>query len=199
MKYLAFILLSTLLFGCSDSTTENNGSDEKKQSPQEETQKENNVGEEVIEDSTGSFKILESTEDVGTYQSGPLTISLSAASLVSGTFTDDLFIDNIGREDVEYLNLGTEVSTTNENIVFTLDHLSLTTSTGEEIKSPNDFMSDGLNEKVLREKEMPRFFVFMFDKSKAKEIDYVTLHVKSPVNDSGEKLGEDLDIEIPFK
>ncbi|RWZ54525.1 hypothetical protein EQV77_14745 [Halobacillus fulvus] len=188
------LLISFVMAGCSD----NNATTEP-EPLEKEVNKEEDTNEEVklVENSQGSFKRFSWKEDIGTYEIGPLTIDISDASLVSGTYTDELITSSIGREDVEYISVGTVISTSNENITFTWDHLSLTTSTGEEV-SPNDSMSDQLTQDVLSEKDLFRFFKFYLDESKVKNIQYVILHIKAPKNDEGESLGEDLDVKITF-
>ncbi|MBN8236541.1 hypothetical protein JF544_14855 [Halobacillus kuroshimensis] len=205
MKKIIFmtILLSFLIVGCSNSGSEGNDSPAvEENTEQKETNDEGNGNDDqqnkVVENSQGTFEMVDLTRDLGTYKSGPLTIQISDVSLVSGTYTDETVIQNIGKEDVEYVSIGTKISTTSEDISLTREHLSLTTSTGEEIVSPNEFMSDNLNKEVLGENELIRVFTFFLEDSSVKDIDGLTLHIQSPLNSEGEPLGEDLDVEVNF-
>ncbi|ELK48757.1 hypothetical protein [Halobacillus sp. BAB-2008] len=205
MKKIIFmtILLPFLLVGCSNSdagstdsqTVEENT--EKKETNEEDNGNDNQQNK-VVENSQGTFEMVELKRDLGTYESGPLSIKINDVSLVSGTYTDETVIKNIGREDVEYVAIGTKVSTSNEDISFTREHLSLATNTGEEISSPNAFMSDGLNKGVLGENELIRVFTFFLEESDVDDINELTLHIQAPQNSDEEPLGEDIDVDITF-
>ncbi|MYL31267.1 hypothetical protein GLW03_15725 [Halobacillus halophilus] len=205
MKRIIFItiFLPFLIAACSNSDSSANDpqTHEETTEQRENDDKDNgndNQQDKVVENSQGTFEMVDLERDLGTFESGPLTIQVSDVSLISGTYTDETVIQNLEKEDVEYVSIGTKISTRNEDILFTRNHLSLTTGAGEEVLSPNEFMSDDLSKDILSETDLIRVFTFFLEGSNVEEIDEVTLHIQSPLNSEGEPVGEDIVVDVTF-
>ncbi|MYL39226.1 hypothetical protein [Halobacillus litoralis] len=197
-KWKAVLVLFTILFisACSSESTPEKA-DEPEEKVEEESSSNDEKEPEIVETDRGNFEMVSTAEDIGTYETGPVTLDFAAASLVTGTYTDDLFIDLIGREDVEYLNLGMDLAVSNKDIIFTWDHFRVETGTGEMV-DPDEKMSDGLVERIFREEGVSRLFTFFFDETNVKDIEELTLYVKAPTDQTGNPLGDDLEIDLPL-
>ncbi|MYL39838.1 hypothetical protein [Halobacillus litoralis] len=174
---------------------------EEEQSQQEKTSEE---GEKTEEQDTGTpggeFQSVAHKEDIDTVEVGPLTLTIVSSNLVTGTVTDPFILDKIGEENIDYINIGMEISTTDEDINFSSDHLKLTTDTGESFESPHDFMSDKVEMQYIKEDfTRSRMIVYLFDNSKVEDIKSANLLIKAPTDQDGQPLGEDANVEIDFE
>ena len=127
---LNILILVVLLGACSDNNTN-----------QQQSSREFNDNN-IEQNSYGGFKHVGKAENLGTYKSGPISVTIKAANLNTGTLTDDFYIDLLGREKVDYMNIAIDISTESEKIQFDPGHLKVFTDAGETIESPHDYLSD---------------------------------------------------------
>ncbi|QAS54850.1 hypothetical protein [Halobacillus litoralis] len=146
----------------------------------------------------GEFDVAKVAKNIGSYKTGPISLTVEEAQLVSGTFEDEYYTDHFGKKDVQYLQLAMVMSTDDQNINFNSKHLTLTTNTGEKIGSPSDFMGTKVDPQYLSKDGTTRILFYFFEDSDVKDIHTIDLHLKSPTNKKGEPLGEDIDIKMNF-
>lgn len=201
-KFLLLPLLVPflLLSACNnDSSTNGNDKTNQQEEKNNKTKEESSKHEAEDEYSYGDFEVVKAAKDIGSYKSGPISLRIEEAHLVSGTFADEYYIDHFGEKDAEYIQIAMVISTENKDINFNSKHLTLTTETGEKIDSPSDFMGTKVETQYLSKNDLTRILFYFFEESEVKDIDTVNLHVKAPTDNNGETLGEDIDIEMHFK
>ncbi|MBN8234047.1 hypothetical protein JF544_02265 [Halobacillus kuroshimensis] len=121
------------------------------------------------------------------------------SNLVTGTITDPIILNKIGKENIDYINIGLDIDTTDEDINFSSEHLKLTTNTGETFESPHDFMSDQVEMQYIKESfTRSRMIAYLFETSTVEDIESVDLLIKAPTDSNGQPLGEDANIKIDF-
>ncbi|MYL70561.1 hypothetical protein GLW00_06860 [Halobacillus litoralis] len=179
-----------------DQTQQENNSvqeDEKKQT------KEKDSDRTEVDTFGGDFEAVAHREDIEKVKVGPLTINVVVSNLVKGTITDSFILDNIGKENIDYINIGLEIDTTEEDINFSSKHLKLTTNTGESFEAPHDYMSDQVEMQYIKENyTRSRMISYLFETSTVEEIESVDFLIKAPTDNNGQPLGEDAKIQIDF-
>ncbi|MFD1851944.1 hypothetical protein [Oceanobacillus bengalensis] len=164
-----------------------------------EQNNENHFDQKETETFGGEFRAVAHKEDIGEVEIGPLTINIVVSNLVTGTITDPFILDNIGKENIDYINIGIEISTTNEDINFSSEHLKLTTNTGESFESPHDYLSDKVEMQYIKEAyTRSRMICYLFEDSKVEDVESANLIIKAPTDKDGQPLGEDANIKIEF-
>ncbi|GGP11469.1 hypothetical protein [Oceanobacillus neutriphilus] len=155
----------------------------------------------------GEFYRYKEINDIGSYETGPIMITIDSAETVNGTLSEAFEIPNEER-DMEMVNvlmrfeLNSEVQgdlTFNEE-----ENLHMVVDTGENIQKPDSFMSSLISFERIKlnqdKKESPflRQFTFMLKESTAEEIKQATLLIDAPIDSEGNVVGEDLEIELDF-
>ncbi len=155
------------------------------------------------------FYRYKSINDIGTYETGPITITVEFAETVKGSITKDFRSGNKDTyKSMEIINfqvrfeLNKEVD--DDSTFNNEENIHLSTDTGEVIQQPFQFLSSVVNMSILKNTQeynngsYLRQFTFRLKESTAQDIKKATLIIDSPVDGSGEPLGEHLEIEVDF-
>ena len=201
---ITFLIFSVffILNGCNNKTKEEESS--------QEVNKPSLIKEHQFDlDSIGTFYRYNKVEDIGTYETGPITMTVELAETVKGSITKDFRSDDKNAyESMEIINFQVRFELNKEvydDITFSNEkNIHLSTDTGEVIQQPFQFMSSVVNMSLLKNNQEYnngshlRQFTFRLKESTAQDIEKATLIIDSPVNSSGEPLGEDLEVEVDF-
>ncbi|MFD1851946.1 hypothetical protein [Oceanobacillus bengalensis] len=152
-------------------------------------------------DELGTFYRHSKVDEVGTYHSGPLAITIESAEIVSGSFRDDYDIYGITSSDkinTVILQIGFKLDNVDEDVSFTEENMHLVTDSGEEIQQPHELISSAINIPVINNNDNVRQVGFKIEESDIENMKKVDFIVEAPINDKEEPLGEDLEIELEF-
>lgn len=204
---LVVVLSLILLGGCSTdeqkeevnpSQDENNS--EKSNAHNNEQSAENSREQTEADTYGGDFNVVAHKEDIDKVKVGPLTITIVVSNLVTGTITDSFALKEVGKENIDYINIGMKIDTTDEDINFSSEHLKLSTNTGERFETPHEYLSDQVEMQYIKEiYTRTRMISYLFDDSKVEEVESAVLLIKAPTDENGQPLGEDAKINIDFK
>jgi hypothetical protein len=194
------VVIFSFLFwmsACNESSSEVNI--EEPQSQEDKIKENNGDDSSDSESDYGDFEKVKYAQDIGSFQSGPISLELREVMTVSGSFNDQYYIDQIGKKDVEYIQIGMMISMSEENINFDSHHFTLTTDTDEELDDPNESFGTKIEPKYLSKDGTFRIMFYFLEDSKAEDIDEITMHVKAPTDSEGNPLGDDIKANIELK
>ncbi|AVQ98040.1 hypothetical protein OBCHQ24_02965 [Oceanobacillus iheyensis] len=162
-------------------------------------------------DSLGEFYRHNKVEDLGTFETGPLSITVEVVETVNGSITTDLRYDDkdekknyksmelISFQLLIELNEGIE-----DGVTFNEEFIHLLTDSGEMIEQPYESMTSFVTMSLLKYSQKhnvesrTRQFPFLLKESTAEEIEEATLIIDPPVDRNGETLGQEIEIEVDF-
>lgn len=199
---LAFSMI-LFLFGCKDDDEENTGaSEENKVSEIMESNKkvdENQlkVGDQISNEH-GDFTIHKiTTEEVETEEI-PVNVKISRMLAASGEVKGS-FVDILGKEVLDYIEFDVRIENiTDEIINFPIVKGKMVTNTGEVIDSADILLSDFVPDEIRSQVYVHGKFFYVLEDTKAEDIESVRIIWDSPVNEAGETIGEELEIEVAF-
>lgn len=220
MKKILLVLLAlilTTLVACGDSTENTEGGSEstdevktnseskegsaaenddesETMTSEDNDSKEASVGD-VVTSEAGEAALVSRTDDVGTFESGPIKLTIEKANGVSMAVSDD-YIEFFETEQLEYIQLDLHVENTSEdNITFYASQAIMTTSTGEQLES--DFlMSDHIDGEYYGKVNKSGTSFFMLENSKAEDVESIRVIFSAAHDENFEDVGEEIDIEI---
>ncbi|RCW77306.1 hypothetical protein [Saliterribacillus persicus] len=209
MKYSLYICLSISLLivsACSVNSDKNeqNSANEDGDSPVEKNQTTND--QENNDDSIfsmGEFETLKGKNDVGTYETGPISIMIKSVAVKRGEINKDFLNGRLPEGKIEFIEVHMTVTSEKENINFTEDNFQLTTDSGEEFHKPEGLMSTALNINfayIDSDTGAGDYYVtvsYILEESMTESLEEVNFHVKAPTDQNDNSLGEDIDIDIP--
>lgn len=220
MKKILLVLLAlilTILVACGDSTENTEGgsestdevktnSESKEESAAENddesetmTSEDNDSQEasvgDVVTSEAGEATLVSRTDDVGTFESGPIKLTIEKANGVSMAVSDD-YIELFETEQLEYIQLDLHVENTSEdNITFYASQAIMTTSTGEQLES-DMLMSDHIDGEYYGKVNKSGTSFFMLENSNAEEVESIRVIFSAALDENFEDVGEEIDIEI---
>ncbi|WP_010651709.1 hypothetical protein [Oceanobacillus massiliensis] len=150
-------------------------------------------------DDLGRFFRHNKIEDVGTYQSGPLTITIESAEVTSGNFSDDYNTYGItSNDEIKTVNFQVrfKLDEKEKNVFFTEENMHLVTNTGEKVEKPHELISSAINVPIINNNNNVRQVAFKIEETDIENLKEVQLNIDAPINDKGEPLGDNLEIEI---
>lgn len=182
----------------SDSSGDSSSSDEGETMTAEENEnKEAEVGD-TVSSEAGEQTLVSRTDDVGEFESGPITLTIDKVNGVSGKLEGET-AEYMEMEEVEYIQVDMKVSNSSkENVSFYASQATLTTDTGEQLE-PNMMMSEHIDGEFLGQVNKEGTSIYILENSKAEDVNSVTLHFSGATNENIEPLGEDLEIDVELK
>lgn len=212
------VLMLTVLAACGDSSdklgeesekeakTENVSNDETEEAEDidedegetmtadENETEEADVGDKVTSEA-GEATLVSRTDDIGTFESGPIKLTIEKANGVSMAVDDDYY-DFFETDQLEYIQVDLEVENTSEdNVTFYASQAIMTTSTGEQLE-PDMLMSDHIDGEYYGEVNKSGSSFYFLEKSDAEDVESIRLMFSAASDESFEDLGEDIDIEV---
>ncbi|MCM3739187.1 hypothetical protein M3210_02780 [Oceanobacillus luteolus] len=194
--------------GASDETTEeveetaDKSEDATEEENEEEDTNENKTAEghkigDVITNEAGESTLVSLTNDVGTFESGPIVLTIEKANGVSMNVSDE-FVDMFGGEELEYIQVDMTVENTSEDhITFYASQAVMTTSTGEQIE-PDMLMSDHIDGEYLGSVTKSGTSFYILENSKAEDVESIKLFYDAAIDEEWENVGEKIEVEIPL-
>jgi hypothetical protein len=212
MKYTQILLLFLALMtvsGCINNDESTNQSKEKSEKSEKSDPvliQEHSFG--LGTDSGESeFYRYQSLNNIGTYEIGPINFNVEGAEAVQGSFTNDNYegfsIEANETIDMVNFHIRFELIKGIDDFTFNEKHLHLITEDGEEIERPHELLSSVVNASILKSTKKSnesflRQFSFRLKESTAEEIEEATLIIDPPVDNNGDSLGEQIEIEVDF-
>ena len=212
-KITLFLALVLLLAACggeaTDSTSENSKEDTNteeqtetaKGSEEEETDSENNTTDggnkvgDVISNEAGDSTLVSLANDVGTFESGPIKLTIDKANGVSMKVSDS-YVELFETDQLEYIQVDMTVENTSEDhISFYASQAVMTTSTGEQL-DPDMFLSDHIDGDYLGAVTKSGSSFYILKNSKAEDVESIKLHFSAPSDEDWEDVGEEIVVEI---
>ncbi|MFS0560087.1 hypothetical protein AB1K91_05055 [Terribacillus sp. 179-K 1B1 HS] len=155
------------------------------------------IGETVSNDG-GDHKLVSLAEDVGTFESGPMTLNITKVNGVSSTLKGDL-ADLMETDNLEYIQVDMNVeSSSDENLSFYPSQATLVTDTGEQLE-PDMIMSEHIDGEFMGKVKKEGINYYMLEQSKAADVKHVKLVVDGATDSNFEKVGEDITVEVDLK
>lgn len=212
-KITLFLALALLLAACggeeTDSTSENSKEDTNteeqtetaKGSEEEETDSENNTTDggnkvgDVISNEAGDSTLVSLANDVGTFESGPIKLTIDKANGVSMKVSDS-YVELFETDQLEYIQVDMTVeNTVEDHISFYASQAVMTTSTGEQL-DPDMFLSDHIDGDYLGAVTKSGSSFYILKNSKAEDVESIKLHFSAPSDEDWEDVGEEIVVEI---
>ena len=218
MKKILFLLFTAmilLLAACGNDTTgssdassndtndaaeekeDNTESEDKKgetMTSEENESKEAKVGD-VVTNEAGDSKLVSRTDDIGTFESGPIKLTIEKANGVSMAVSDD-YIDFFETDQLEYIQVDMSVeNTSDENITFYASQAVMTTSTGEQLES-DMIMSDHIDGEYIGAVKKSGSSFYILENSNAEDVESIRLIFSAASDENYDDVGEKIDIEI---
>lgn len=211
LMLLAALLFATLLVACGGNSeetpsnesdenseetedTEGNASDSNDEEENEE--QENKVGDTVTNEA-GESLLVSRTDDVGTFESGPIKLTIEKANGVSMKVNDD-YVDMLGGKELEYIQVDMTVeNTSDDHISFYASQATMTTSTGEQLES-DMLMSDHIDGEFLGAVTKSGSSFYFLENSKAEDVESIKLFYSAPHDENFEDIGDKIEVEIPL-
>ncbi|WP_390216819.1 hypothetical protein [Halobacillus campisalis] len=185
--------------GSNEDTEASEGEEEtgEEMSAEENESTDASVGDTVSSDA-GEMTLVSRTDDVGTFESGPITMDITKVNGVSGELSQEMQ-DYMEMEQVEYIQVDMEVSNSSEeDIIFYASQATMITDTGEQLES-DMMLSDHIDGEFLGEVNKQGSSFYILENSKAEDVNSVTLRYDPASNSDYEDLGEELEIEVELE
>lgn len=215
MKHLLYICLSIsllILSACSDNSegNEQNKAKQDSDSKVEQDQKtseqsdNNNDGNDDDMFSMGDFETLKGKNAVGTYETGPISITIKSVAVKRGETNEDFLNGRLPEGEIEFVKVLMTMTSEKNDINFTEDNFQLTTDSGEKFNKPEGLMSTALNIDFAysgSDTGSGDYYVtvaYILEQSKAEALEEVNFYVKAPTDQNGNSLGENINVEIPI-
>ena len=223
-RFLVLIIgLASILAACGGDTDETNIENDLEESPPEEsadnnqeeqatddseevtatmTAEENEENEaavgDVVTNEAGESTLVSRSDDVGTFESGPIKMTIEKANGVSMKVNPD-YVDVFGGEELEYIQVDMTVeNTSEEHITFYASQATLTTSTGEQLE-PDMLMSDHIDGEYLGAVTKSGTSFYILENSKAEDVESIKLFYSAAIDEDWEDVGEKIEVEIPLE
>lgn len=206
MKNLLYIYLFIsllLLSACSDDpeiNEQNSQAQQKSGSEVEQDQTESAKSDNDNESgmfSMGDFENLKEKNDLGTYESGPISFGIKSVTVKRGEI-NEAFLNGLPDGEVEFIKIVMNLTSKRNNINFTEENFQLKTDSGEKFKEPNALMSSVLDISYRGSGEYNVTVTYLLEKTKADDIQKINFYAKAPTDKNGQPLGKDINIDINF-
>lgn len=207
MRKIYVVLLSVglalFLFGCSKSDVEEEMA--KNSDAMEDVAEENEdvkssgieIGDE-IRNEHGVFTLLNRTSDLEEVEVAPVKVSVEGMGVASGEVADK-FVDIIGKENLDYVQVDINAENISDEVIaFDLSKARMETNTGEEIDSSDMLLSDFVADEIHAGVKLNGSFIYTLEDSAAEDIESVRLIWDAPLDEDGEAMSEEVEIEIEF-
>ncbi|WP_140321984.1 hypothetical protein [Oceanobacillus rekensis] len=201
MKRLFFIMMFvflSILVSCSNNQEQS----KEKQSEEPIGPEENHEGSWY---SFGRFYSIEQATDIEKIKVGPITLTIESAELIRGNYYADNIMETYDQgiieyedEEQEFVNLLVKFTTTDsiEGLTFDNSHISLATNMDDQFEKPYKNLSGFITDGYLEDNPNTFSFVFPIKGFKIEEIEFIKVHVKAPIDQNGNSVGEDAEIEF---
>lgn len=218
-KFLLLLLalvFATVLVACGDESSgeddssgnEANAAEEKEDdSSSTDTEEEEDSAEaeesesgeaavgDVVSNEGGDMTLVSRTDDVGTFETGPIKLTIHKANGVSGKLKGDM-ASMMETEELEYIQVDMDVeNTSDETIEFYASQAVMTTNTGEQLE-PDMLLSEHIDGEYIGAVKKSGTSFYVLENSKAEDVESIRLIYSAPVDSDWESMGEDIDIEI---
>ncbi|SEN98934.1 hypothetical protein SAMN04488134_10344 [Amphibacillus marinus] len=176
-----------------EETTE--GTDDSEEVEEEPAESTGAAVGETISNEMGDFTQVSRTEDVGTFESGPIILNIEKVNGVEGTINPD-YVDLMEGEEIEYIQVDMTVESTSEDPVnFYASQATITTSTGEQLE-PDMFLSDHIDGEYLGQVTKSGTIFYVLENSKAEDVESIKMFFGAPNDDSFSSLGDEITIDV---
>ncbi|WP_200416651.1 hypothetical protein [Virgibacillus salexigens] len=192
-SFLVIFLMSIILIGCSNEDSDESKSGEQSNSTLIKNHKFN------LEDK-GTFYRHSKVNNIGKYETGPVSITLESAEIVSGKYNEKYDYEDVNPEGEKMINFQARFELTQEieDITFNQEYMHLLLDSEEMSEQPLELRSSAIDIPIIRNYNNTRQITFAIKETNLQDIEKATLIIDSPVDSSGEPLGEDLEIEVDF-
>ncbi|GGP11471.1 hypothetical protein [Oceanobacillus neutriphilus] len=157
----------------------------------------------------GEFYRYNKVEDIGTYETGSITIEVETAETIKGSMDEDIAsYDTDEYKDMEIISVQLKFGLNEEiedNLSFSNnENIHLVTDTDEMVNQPDQSLSSVIDMSTLKNARQfnaapySRYFMFQLEDSTAQEIKQAILLIDAPIDSKGNAAGEPLEIEIDF-
>ncbi|MYL21464.1 hypothetical protein GLW04_16290 [Halobacillus litoralis] len=179
----------------SSTASENKETDAPETMTAEENEnKDAKVGDTVTSEA-GEQTMVSRTDDVGTFKSGPISLTIEKVNGVSGTLKGDAAA-LMDMEEIEYIQVDMKTSNSSEDhISFYASQAVMTTNTGEQLE-PDMLMSDHIDGEYLGQVNKEGTSFYILKNSKAEDVESITLHYSAALNENFENIGEKIEVDV---
>lgn len=211
LLYICLFISLLILSACSDSSesTEQNKATQDSDSKVEQNQKTSEQSENNNEDnddgmfSMGDFETLKGKNDVGKYETGPISLTIKSVAVKRGETNEDFLNGRLPEGEIEFVEVLMTMTSDKNDINFTEDNFQLTTDSGEKFNKPEGLMSTALNIDFAytgSDTGSGDYYVtvtYILEQTKVESLEEVNFYVKAPTDQNGNSIGEDINVDIP--
>nr|WP_289038202.1 DUF4352 domain-containing protein [uncultured Allobacillus sp.] len=152
----------------------------------------------VVTSEIGDARVVSRVDDFGTFESGPIKVTIDKANGVSLDVSDG-YVEYFETDQLEYFQVDLTVENTSEDkITFYASQATMTTSTGEQIEKDR-MQSDHIDADFLGPVTKNGTLIYTLENSNAEDVESIKLFFSAPLNDNWDDMGEELEIEIPLQ
>ncbi|MBN8235776.1 hypothetical protein JF544_10985 [Halobacillus kuroshimensis] len=161
---------------------------------EENENKDAKVGDTVTSEA-GEQTMVSRTDDVGTFESGPISLTIEKVNGVSGTLKGEAAA-LMDKEEIEYIQVDMKTSNSSEDhITFYASQAVMTTNTGEQLE-PDMLMSDHIDGEYLGQVNKEGTSFYFLKNSKAEDVESITLYYSAALNENFEDIGEEIEVDV---
>ncbi|SFA95130.1 hypothetical protein SAMN04488072_104104 [Lentibacillus halodurans] len=166
------------------------------------TQEENEETEAQVGDTVtseaGETTLVSRTDDVGTFESGPINLTIDKVNGASADLTGDV-AEMMETEELEYIQVDMNVDNTFEdNVSFYASQATMTTDTGEQLE-PDMLLSEHIDGEFIGEVSKSGTSFYILEDSQAEDVESVRLIYSAASNDDFEDIGDEIDVEVELE
>lgn len=181
---------------------ENNSSEEEQQEESDNENVENDAEVqpgETVEDENGRVTLISRTDDVGTFESGPIVMEIEKANGASAELEGDL-ADFMETDQAEYIQVDMTVENTiEEDVTFYASQATLITDTGEQLE-PDMWLSDHMDGDYLGAVTKSGSSFYILENSTAEEVESIELRYSAASDtETWDDIGEEIVVETELE
>ncbi|MFJ6415059.1 hypothetical protein ACIQLG_19960 [Terribacillus saccharophilus] len=179
------------------ASTENAEKEEAEPAEEATTEGGTSIGE-TVSNEGGDHTLVSLAEDVGTFESGPMTLNITKVNGVSSKLKGQL-ATMMDTEELEYIQVDMNAeSSSDENVSFYPSQATLVTDTGEQLE-PDMMMSEHMDGEFMGKVKKEGINHYILQNSKAADVKHVKLVITGATDSNFEKVGEDITVEVDLK
>lgn len=181
-----------------ETTASTESSEEEAESAEEATTEGGTSIGETVSNEGGDHELVSLAEDVGTFESGPMTLNITKVNGVSSKLKGQL-ATMMDTEELEYIQVDMNAeSSSDETVSFYPSQATLVTDTGEQLE-PDMMMSEHMDGEFMGKVKKEGINYYILEQSKAADVKHVKLVITGATDSNFEKVGEDITVEVDLK
>lgn len=154
------------------------------------------VGDEYMTEH-GVFTVEQYKVDAAEEAIDPIHMTVSPLLTASVDVHED-FAEIVGSDEIDIVQVTLRVENTSDEVItFDMSEATMVTNTGEEIEK-DLYLSDFVADTIYPDMYFHGSFIYMLEESLAEDVESVILTWDAPMNEAGEEMSDEIELEIEF-